>query len=210
MFENLLDHPNIKILLNTDYRDVKNVIPYRELIFTGPVDEFFDYRFGRLPYRCLEFKHETLNQSQFQPVAVVNYPNDNAFTRITEFKHLTGQIHSKTSIVYEYPQTDGDPYYPIPRQENAEIYRQYQTLAEQAGVHFAGRLATYKYYNMDQVVAQALTLYARLLNISRSEATSLCYEPPVTTMTFPRIVKPRRAVPTRRRPLALPRESVSA
>src|SRR4029079_6111940 len=150
LVENMLDHPNIHILLNTDYRDLKNIIPYRELIYTGPVDEFFDYRFGKLPYRCLEFKHETLNQSQFQPVAVVNYPNDYEFTRVTEFKHLTGQEHSKTSIVYEYPTSGGDPYYPIPRSENTEIYQQYRELAEQSGVHFAGRLATYKYYNMDQ------------------------------------------------------------
>jgi len=85
------------------------------LIFTGPVDEFFNFQFGKLPYRCLEFKHETLNQAQYQPVAVVNYPNDNAFTRVTEFKHLTGQEHPKTSIVYEYPQAEGDAYYPIPR-----------------------------------------------------------------------------------------------
>jgi UDP-galactopyranose mutase len=158
------------------------------------VDEFFDYQFGKLPYRCLEFKHETLNQERFQPVAVVNYPNDNAFTRITEFKHLTGQEHQKTSVVYEYPCAEGDPYYPIPRQENAEIYRQYHALAEQSGVHFAGRLATYKYYNMDQVVAQALTLYARLLNVTRSEAASLRTEPKITTVTFPRVVKPRRTL----------------
>lgn len=199
MFENMLDHPNIHILLGTDYRDVCEIIPHRELIFTGPVDEFFDYRFGKLPYRCLEFKHETLNQPGFQPVAVVNYPNDYAFTRITEFKHLTGQEHPKTSVVYEYPTSEGDPYYPIPRSENAEIYRQYQELAAQSGVHFAGRLATYKYYNMDQVVAQALTLYARLLNISRSEAASLKCESRVTTVTFPRVVKSRRSLSPRRR-----------
>src|SRR5215216_368525 len=180
MFGNLLDHPNIKILLNTDYREVKESIPYRELIYTGPVDEFFDFQFGKLPYRCLEFKHETLNQSYYQPVAVVNYPNDNAYTRVTEFKHLTGQEHAKTSIVYEYPKAEGDPYYPIPRRENAEIYRQYQELAEQAGVHFVGRLATYKYYNMDQVAAQALTVYARLCNVSRAEAAMLECEPPMT------------------------------
>jgi UDP-galactopyranose mutase len=193
LFENMLDHPNIKILLNTDYRDVKHIIPYKELIYTGPVDEFFDYRFGQLPYRCLEFKHETLNQPQHQPVAVVNYPNDNAFTRITEFKHLTGQEHPKTSIVYEFPKAEGDPYYPIPRRENAEIYRQYQDLAEEAGVHFVGRLATYKYYNMDQVVAQALTVYARLVNMNRAEAAHHFCEPPLTTVTFPLEVKPKRA-----------------
>jgi len=184
MFANMLDHPNIRILLNADYREVKEMIPYRELIYTGPVDEFFDFQFGKLPYRCLEFKHETLNQAQHQPVAVVNYPNDNAFTRVTEFKHLTGQEHPKTSIVYEYPKAEGDPYYPIPRRENAEIYHQYQELANQAGVHFVGRLATYKYYNMDQVVAQALTVYAKLSNMSRIEAAGLCCEPAITRATF--------------------------
>src|SRR5215212_4151520 len=153
MFGNMLDHSNIKVLLNTDYREVKEMVPYRELIFTGPVDEYFDYQFGKLPYRCLEFKHETLNKPQFQPVAVVNYPNDNAYTRITEFKYLTGQEHSKTSIVYEYPQAEGDPYYPVPRPENAALYLKYKQLADETpNVHFVGRLATYKYYNMDQVV----------------------------------------------------------
>lgn len=185
MFERMLDHPNIRILLNTDYRDVKQILPFNEIIYTGPVDEFFDFRFGQLPYRCLEFKHETLNQERYQPVAVVNYPNDYAFTRITEFKHLTGQEHPKTSIVYEYPCAEGDPYYPIPRTENAALYRQYQELAEQAGVHFVGRLATYRYYNMDQVIAQALTLYARLCKLSRAEATNLICEAPLTTRTFP-------------------------
>jgi UDP-galactopyranose mutase len=193
MFENMLDHPNIHVLLNTDYRHVRHLIPHKEVIFCGPVDEFFDYRFGKLPYRCLEFRHETLNCAQHQPVAVVNYPNDNPYTRVTEFKHLTGQEHSKTSIVYEYPKADGDEYYPIPRRENAELYHKYQELAEQAGVHFVGRLATYKYYNMDQVVAQALTLYAKLENTTRSEAMEMRSEPTITTVTFPRIVKPRRA-----------------
>src|SRR4051812_20355832 len=136
MFEGMLDHPNIRVLLNADYREIKNMLPYRELIYSGPVDEFFDFRFGKLPYRCLDFKHETLNRPNYQPVAVVNYPNDNPFTRVTEFKHLTGQEHSKTSIVFEYAQAEGDPYYPIPRRENAELYRQYQALADDAGVHF--------------------------------------------------------------------------
>ena len=99
MFENMLDHPNIHILLNTDYRAVRQIIPHREVIYCGPVDEFFDFRFGKLPYRCLEFKHETLNCAQYQPAAVVNYPNDYPYTRVTEFKHLTGQEHPKTSIV---------------------------------------------------------------------------------------------------------------
>jgi UDP-galactopyranose mutase len=204
MFENMLDHPNIRILLNTDYRDVRDALPYRELIYTGPIDEYFNMEFGKLPYRCLEFKHETLNQPQYQPVAVVNYPNDYEFTRVTEFKHLTGQEHPKTSIVYEHPRAEGDPYYPIPRQENTDIYKQYQALANETGVHFVGRLATYKYYNMDQVVAQALTLYARLCNLSRAEAATLYTEPAIRTVTFPiaRKSKPRsRGVSQRRRPV---------
>ena len=185
LFANLLDHPNIRILLNTDYRDVKEMIPYREIIYTGPVDEYFDYRFGKLPYRCLEFKHETHNVAFLQPVAVVNYPNEYAFTRVTEFKHLTGQEHPKTSIVYEFPQAEGDPYYPIPRSENAELYKKYQALADATeGVHFVGRLATYRYYNMDQVIAQALAVYARMCGVDRAEAISMKIEPRVTTVTF--------------------------
>jgi UDP-galactopyranose mutase len=206
MFARMLDHPNIKLLLNTDYREVRDALPFRELIYTGPVDEFFDYQFGKLPYRCLEFKHETLNQPQFQPVAVVNYPNDCEFTRITEFKHLTGQEHPKTSIVYEFPRAEGDAYYPIPRGENAELYQRYQALAHAAGVHFVGRLATYRYYNMDQVVAQALTLYARICNVSRAQALTLDCEPPLRTVTFPLSVKSKRVrtFSSRRRPALTP------
>ena len=171
MFEKMLSHPNIKILLNADYREVQKMIPHAEVIYTGPVDEYFDYRYGRLPYRSLEFKFETINAERHQPVAVINYPNENLYTRVTEFKYLTGQEHSKTSIVYEYPRASGDPYYPIPRSENTEIYRKYQMLATATqNVHFVGRLATYKYYNMDQVVAQALTLYSKITSQSREDA----------------------------------------
>ena len=164
MFEAMLDHPNIKIMLNTDYREVREMIPYREIIYTGPVDEYFDYRYGRLPYRSLEFTHETLDQAQHLPVAVVNYPNDHAYTRVTEFKHLTGQEHSKTSIVYEHPRAEGDPYYPIPKPECTALYNKYKALADAArGVYFVGRLATYKYYNMDQVVGQALATFDKIM-----------------------------------------------
>jgi UDP-galactopyranose mutase len=163
MFENMLDHPRIKLLLQTDYREVVGAVNFRELIYSGPIDEFFDYRFGKLPYRSLVFQHETHETEVFQPVAVVNYPNEYAFTRITEFKHLTGQKHAKTSIVYEYPQDEGDPYYPIPRKENAARYALYNELAKQRPwVHFVGRLGTYKYYNMDQIVGQSLATYKRL------------------------------------------------
>jgi UDP-galactopyranose mutase len=137
------------------------MVPYREMIYTGPIDAFFDYVHGPLPYRSLHFVHQTLDIETMQPVAVVNYPNEHAYTRVTEFKHLTGQQHKKTSVVYEYPRAEGDPYYPIPRPENAAIYDKYRQLAEALrGVHFVGRLATYRYYNMDQVVAQALKLYS--------------------------------------------------
>lgn len=169
MFERMLDHPNIKVMLNTDYHEIDGVVPYREMIYTGPIDEFFDFRYGKLPYRSLEFRHETLNEPLHQPVAVINYPNEHLYTRVTEFKHLTGQEHPKTSIVYEVPRAEGDPYYPVPRPENAELYRQYKALADVTpGVHFVGRLATYKYYNMDQVVAQALTTYARIVGVKRT------------------------------------------
>jgi UDP-galactopyranose mutase len=163
MFERMLDHPNIKIMLNTDYREVRDFIPYRSMVYTGPIDEFFDNCYGKLPYRSLDFAFETLPEPLHQPVAVVNYPNDHAYTRVTEFKYLTGQEHSRTTLVYEYPKADGDPYYPVLNPATAEQYRAYKTLADETpNVHFVGRLATYKYYNMDQVVAQALAEFDRI------------------------------------------------
>jgi UDP-galactopyranose mutase len=163
MFEKMLDHPNIKVMLNTDYRDVVDLLPWKHMVYTGPVDAFFNYKYGKLPYRSLEFRHENLKQGQFQPVGTVNYPNDYGYTRISEFKHITGQEHPTTSVVYEYPRAEGDPYYPVPRPENAQLYRKYEAEADaMANVTFVGRLATYKYYNMDQVVAQALTAFKRL------------------------------------------------
>ena len=170
MFETMLDHPRISILLQTDWREIRDTIRYGSVIYTGPVDEFFEYRYGPLPYRSLSFRHETLGVSQYQSYPVVNYPNDHLYTRVTEFKYLTGQEHPKTSVVYEYPQAEGDPYYPIPRPENAELYHRYEALATASNVHFVGRLATYRYYNMDQVVGQALALFARLMGTSRRDA----------------------------------------
>lgn len=172
LFENMLDHPNITIALNTDYRTVAKSVRYGEMVYTGPVDEFFDYRYGKLPYRSLNFVHKTVDTARLQPVAVINYPDEHEhpYTRVTEFKYLTGQIHSRTSIVYEYPAAEGDPYYPVPRPENAAVYKQYEALgAATRGVHFVGRLATYKYYNMDQVVAQALTLCCKLSGNARAD-----------------------------------------
>jgi UDP-galactopyranose mutase len=163
MFENMLDHSNITLQLGCDYRDVVNSPFFREIIFTGPIDEFFDFRYGKLPYRSLNFQHETADREYLQPVAVINYPNEHKYTRVTEFKHLTGQAHRQTSVVYEYPASEGDPYYPVPTPENAELYKRYaQLAASYERVHFTGRLATYRYYNMDQVVAQSLTLCKHL------------------------------------------------
>jgi UDP-galactopyranose mutase len=168
LFERMLEHANISVMLQTDYRQVREWLPYREMVFTGPIDEFFDFRFGKLPYRSLEFEHRTLDQELVQPVAVINHPNEHAYTRVTEFKHLTGQVHPRTSIVYEYPRAEGDPYYPVPRPDNQLLYKRYEALAAAVpNVHFVGRLATYRYYNMDQVVAQALTLCEKLLQRPR-------------------------------------------
>ncbi len=181
MFERMLANPRITVMLGTDYREIVGELPYEKMVYTGPIDEFFDFRFGRLPYRSLRFQHETHDQSQLQPVGVVNYPNDHAYTRVTEFKHLTGQEHAKTSIVYEHPMAEGDPYYPVPMPENARLYELYRELAESTpGVYFCGRLANYKYFNMDQVVAQALHLYR---NIVEDETTvAMRKKSPVSTV----------------------------
>jgi UDP-galactopyranose mutase len=171
MFESMLDHPNIKVMLNTDYREVADFMPWDHMIYTGPIDAFFNMRYGKLPYRSLEFQHVNVAQQQFQSVGTVNYPNDYGYTRVSEFKHLTGQSHATTSVVYEYPRSDGDPYYPVPRPENAALYKRYEADAEAVdNVTFVGRLATYKYYNMDQVVAQALTTFKRLRQRHEAEA----------------------------------------
>ena len=179
MFENMLDHKNINIILNTGYRELLKEVKFRKMIFTGPIDEFFDYRFGKLPYRSIEFKHETIGAEVFQEAPVVNFPNEHEYTRITEFKYLTGQYHPKTSIVYEFPQAEGDPYYPVPRQQNAALYAKYKDLTQSTkDVFFAGRLATYKYYNMDQVVAQSLKIYSDISHVSKDDmATTVDYQP---------------------------------
>jgi UDP-galactopyranose mutase len=164
MFRKMLDHPNITIALGTDYREVKDQIDAAHIIYTGPVDEYFDWRFGKLPYRSLKFVHSTIDAEQYQPVGTVNFPaEDVPYTRISEYKHLTGQEHRQTSITLEYPSAEGDPYYPVPRPENQALYKKYEALADATrGVTFVGRLATYRYYNMDQIVGQALSVFRRL------------------------------------------------
>jgi UDP-galactopyranose mutase len=164
MFERILAHPNITVRTGVDYREARRTVPHRRLIWTGPVDEFFGFRFGKLPYRSLRFEHRTLERERFQPVGTVNYPaEDVPFTRISEYKHMTGQEHPFTSVTYEFPRAEGEPYYPIPRPENQALYKRYEALADAtADVWFVGRLATYRYYNMDQIVGQALATFNRI------------------------------------------------
>ena len=164
MFQTMLDQPGITLELGAEFEDVRREAVYDQLIFTGPVDEYFDHRYGKLPYRSLAFRHVTLDREWYQPVGTVNYPDEaTPYTRISEYKHLTGQSIGKTTITYEYPRADGDPYYPVPRPENQALFKRYEALAlETSNVHFVGRLATYRYYNMDQVIGQALAAFRRI------------------------------------------------
>ena len=164
MFKRMLANPLIEVRTGVDFRDVRDEVVADHIIYTGPIDEYFDFRFGKLPYRSLKFDHQTLEQDRYQPVGTVNYPSpDVPYTRISEYKHLTGQQAPRTTITYEYPSAEGDPYYPIPRPENQELFKRYEALADETeGVTFVGRLATYRYYNMDQIVGQALATFRRM------------------------------------------------
>jgi len=163
MFERMLDHPNIDVALGVDFATVRDAYPHDRLVFTGPIDEYFGFCFGALPYRSLRFEHAIVEREQFQPVATVNYPDEaTPYTRITEYKHFTGDVGPRTSITTEYPAADGDPYYPIPREANQALYKRYEALADaEPNTVFVGRLATYRYYNMDQVVGQALATWRK-------------------------------------------------
>jgi len=173
LFESMLRHPNIQVMLNADFKKVRQDVGFEKIIYTGPIDAYFDYCYGKLPYRSLEFRFETHSKEIFQSAGTINFPNEQAYTRVTEFKYLTGQHHPKTTLVYEYPTSEGDPYYPIPRPENAALYKEYQQLAANTpNVWFTGRLGTYKYYNMDQVVAQSLTLAKKILSADSHFSTN--------------------------------------
>jgi UDP-galactopyranose mutase len=180
MFERMLDHPLIEVRAGVDFAEMKDKAHEiaDHIIYTGPIDEYFDFRFGKLPYRSLKFDHQTLEQEQFQPVAVVNYPCEEVpFTRISEYKHLTGQESPVTTVTYEYPSAEGDPYYPIPRPENQELFKRYEALADETeGVTFVGRLATYRYYNMDQIVGQALVTFRRMDERKAKQQTAIAAE----------------------------------
>ncbi len=167
LFENMLTNKNITIKLNTDYFAIKDSLQFDMLFYTGPIDQFFSYNTGeKLEYRSLKFVEETLDMEYFQENSVINYPNEEKFTRIVEYKHITGQKHPKTTIVKEYPSSVGEPYYPIPSKRNKEIYEKYKKEAlalEKQQIYFVGRLANYKYFNMDQAFKNALDLFAYLM-----------------------------------------------
>lgn len=158
MFEKMLSHKNIETVLNTDYKNVLNDIKFDKMIYTGPIDSFFDYKYGKLPYRSIKFEWEHLNTERKQDVAVVNYVDEEElFTRVTEYKHLTGQNALTTSISCEYAQLTGEPYYPILTNQNRKNFLLYKQESERfKNILFCGRLAEYQYYNMDQVVANCL------------------------------------------------------
>jgi len=176
MFHRMLDHPNIEVRVGTRYEDIRDAVTAPQLVWTGPIDAFFDCRFGKLPYRSLRFEYETRATpgGRFaQPVAQVNYPNERiAYTRVTEFRHLTGQAAQVSTLAYEFPVADGEPYYPIPRPQNRELYRRYEALAlTRPDVLFVGRLARYQYLNMDQVVAGALVAVDRWAEAREAKPT---------------------------------------
>jgi UDP-galactopyranose mutase len=175
MFARMLDHPNIRLETGVDYLANRSRFRADHVVYTGPIDAYFGYCHGKLPYRSLHFEHEHLaGVAQVQPVGTVNYPNDYRYTRSTEFKHLTGQRHSGTSVVREYPCAEGDPYYPIPRPENEALYKRYKAMALAApGVTFVGRLAMYRYYNMDQCVGAALKAAETIIASLKPEKVTL-------------------------------------
>ncbi|MCX7876370.1 MAG: UDP-galactopyranose mutase [Melioribacteraceae bacterium] len=163
MFERMLKHKNIEIILNTDFKKIINDVNYDKLIYTGPIDYFFDYKFGKLPYRSIRFEFKIFLIEFKQKTAVYNYvDNTKNYTRVSEYKHLTFQKSKSTSLSYEYPIFDGEPFYPIPNEENKHQYHLYKMESEKlSNVIFCGRLAEYQYYNMDQVVANSLTILKR-------------------------------------------------
>jgi len=163
MFENMVDHKNIKLELNMPYDPAMR---HYFTFWTGPIDEFYNHKFGPLPYRSLRFERIHYKDVEYaQPVAQINYPDVNVpYTRVLEYKHMTGQKCPGTTLIREYPEAEGDPFYPIPRTINQELYKKYHRLSErESDVIFAGRLAQYRYYNMDQAVGAGIAAAERIL-----------------------------------------------
>jgi UDP-galactopyranose mutase len=173
MVAKMLSHPRIEVVTGCDFAWILDRARFNHVVYTGPIDEYFEYKFGKLPYRSLRFEFETRDVAWVQPVGCVNEPDASVpFTRTTEYKHLTGQQHAKTILSREYPTAEGDPYYPIPRPDNRELYRKYATLADaQRHVTFVGRLAEYKYFNMDQVIASALVTFEAIARTTAAVAS---------------------------------------
>ena len=164
MCENMVANKNIKIMLNTDYKEIIDSLQYETLLYTGPIDEFYNYKHGKLLYRSIQFQFETFDKEEFQEASVVNYPNDYDYTRITEFKKLTGQEHKKTTICREIPCADGEPYYPFPTKDCKARFALYEEdMKKEKNVVFLGRLAEYRYYNMDAVVRRALDVVSDMV-----------------------------------------------
>jgi len=161
IFERMLANRNIEVILNMDYKKIIDKIKFKKLIYTGPIDYFFDYKYGKLNYRSIQFEFKNFKQEYFQPTAQVNYVDSSVkFTRVIEHKYLSNKSSKTTTVSFEYPQYDGEPLYPIPNHDNLRIYFKYKLEAKKLkDVLFCGRLAEYKYYNMDQIIARALKLF---------------------------------------------------
>jgi UDP-galactopyranose mutase len=177
MFERILEHPSIEVRLGVKFEDVRDDVEHRHLVYTGPIDAYFDFEYGALPYRSLEFElrnEPTPDRGLIQPAGSINFPSEDVpWTRITEYRHLTGQIHDSSTLAVEFPRSEGHPYYPIPRDDTRALYKRYEARAsELPDVTFVGRLARYQYLNMDQVVAQALAAFGRLLENGRVSAVT--------------------------------------
>ncbi|EKD32416.1 MAG: hypothetical protein ACD_77C00103G0027 [uncultured bacterium] len=161
--ENILSHPNIKVLTNTNYFQIKDIIDFKTLIFTGSIDRYFENAgFEKLEYRSIEFTEERYkNMNFYQPNSVVNYPEPHIpYTRIVEYKHFLNQQSPHTTIVKEITKDFGEPYYPVPNKTNLLLYEKYKQLADfEKDTYFIGRLASYKYFNMDQAITNSLDFF---------------------------------------------------
>lgn len=176
-FENIFNHPNIEVVLNMDFFDIKDQVEgYEKLFYTGPIDRFFDFKHSledKLEYRSINFVSETVDKEFYQENSVVNYPGeDTAFTRIIEYKHFGNQESAKTTVVKEYTTDEGEPYYPVPNPKNQAIYDSYKREADKlTDIYFVGRLANYKYFNMDQAFKNALELFYQLEFLTIAKGT---------------------------------------
>jgi UDP-galactopyranose mutase len=183
LFEKMLHHPKIRVLLQCDFREIRQkLVPRQATVYTGPIDEYFDCRFGQLPYRSLRFQFVPFQAEFVQPCVQINYPNQFSFTRSVEIKHVTGQRHPETVVSFETPSDSGEPFYPIPAAPNTALYQRYKELADRETqrrrVFFCGRLAQYRYFNTDEVILEALRCFKDVQNTcARGPRPSASLEP---------------------------------